>query len=60
EIPEHIRDKMFEPYVTGKARGNGLGLSIVQQVVQEHGGKVVVQSELMRTSFTMYLPLKVA
>jgi two-component system nitrogen regulation sensor histidine kinase GlnL len=58
EIPEHIKQKMFEPYVTGKARGNGLGLSIVQQVVQEHGGKVVVQSELMRTSFTMYLPLR--
>ncbi len=58
EIPEHIRDKMFEPYVTAKARGNGLGLSIVQQVVQEHGGKVVVNSELMRTSFTLYLPLK--
>ena len=58
EIPEHIRQKMFEPYVTGKERGNGLGLSIVQQVVQEHGGKVVVQSELIRTSFTMYLPLR--
>jgi len=58
EIPEHIRQKMFEPYVTAKARGNGLGLSIVQQVVQEHGGKVVVNSELMRTSFTMYLPLQ--
>ncbi len=58
EIPEHIRQKMFEPYVTGKERGNGLGLSIVQQVVQEHGGKVVVNSELMRTSFTMYLPLR--
>jgi len=59
EIPNHIREKMFEPYVTGKERGNGLGLSIVQQVVQEHGGKVVVSSELMRTSFVMYLPLKV-
>ncbi len=56
-IPAHIQDKMFEPYVTGKARGNGLGLSIVQQVVQEHGGKVEVNSELMRTSFTMFLPL---
>ena len=58
EIPEHLKEKMFEPYVTGKARGNGLGLSIVQQVVQEHGGKVVVNSERMRTSFTLYLPLK--
>jgi len=60
EIPEHIRDKMFEPYVTGKARGSGLGLSIVQQVVQEHGGKVVAHTERMRTSFTLYLPLKAA
>ena len=57
-IPDHIRDKMFEPYVTAKARGNGLGLSIVQQVVQEHGGKVMVDSAMMRTSFILYLPLK--
>ncbi|MDX8388303.1 MAG: ATP-binding protein [Ghiorsea sp.] len=57
EIPEHIRSRMFDPYVTGKTRGNGLGLSIVQQVVQEHGGKVMVQSELMRTAFTLYLPI---
>lgn len=58
EIPKHIQHKLFEPYVTGKDRGNGLGLSVVQQVAHEHGGKVKVKSEVMRTSFTMYLPLR--
>ena len=57
-IPEALRHKLFEPYVTDKTRGNGLGLSIVQQVVQEHGGKVMVHSEPMRTSFTLCLPLR--
>jgi len=58
KIPDHIQERLFEPYVTGKERGSGLGLSIVQQVVQEHGGKVICQSENMRTSFTLYLPLR--
>ena len=58
KIPEHLLGNLFEPYVTGKSRGNGLGLSIVQQVVQEHGGKVSVDSSPMRTSFTLYLPIK--
>ena len=58
KIPDEIQSKLFEPYVTAKARGNGLGLSIVQQVVQEHGGKVTVKSEGVRTVFSIYLPLK--
>jgi len=59
EIPKNIRSKLFEPYVTGKDRGNGLGLSVVQQVAHEHGGKIKVSSEVLRTTFTMYLPLNI-
>jgi len=36
-----------------------LGLSVVQQVAHEHGGKIKVSSEVLRTTFTMYLPLNI-
>jgi signal transduction histidine kinase len=37
-IPEHIMERLFEPYVTTKPRGTGLGLAIVKRIVEEHGG----------------------
>lgn len=44
-IPEARRKKIFEPFETGKQRGMGLGLSIVQEVVQSHGGAVEMTSD---------------
>ncbi|CAK0778226.1 two-component system, NtrC family, nitrogen regulation sensor histidine kinase NtrY [Gammaproteobacteria bacterium] len=37
-IPEHIMERLFEPYVTTKVRGTGLGLAIVKRIIEEHGG----------------------
>jgi signal transduction histidine kinase len=46
-IPESIRNTLFEPFVSvGKENGTGLGLTVVQKIVQDHGGEV----ELERTS----------
>ncbi|MGB3722667.1 MAG: ATP-binding protein, partial [Pacificimonas sp.] len=37
-MPEHLRERVTEPYVTTRAKGTGLGLAIVSKIVEEHGG----------------------
>ena len=39
-IPENMLNRLFEPYMTEKPRGSGLGLSIVRRIVEEHGGAI--------------------
>jgi nitrogen fixation/metabolism regulation signal transduction histidine kinase len=41
-FPEHLMKRAFEPYVTTKPKGTGLGLVIVKKIVEEHGGEVSV------------------
>jgi hypothetical protein len=55
--PENIA-KIFNPYFTTKKQGFGLGLSIAQDIVHKHEGKLTVSSERGRgTQFVVYLPL---
>ena len=41
---QKILARAFEPYVTSKARGTGLGLAMVKKIVDEHGGKIDIQN----------------
>jgi two-component system, NtrC family, sensor histidine kinase PilS len=55
-IAPQIRDRLFDPFVTTKPGGSGLGLSIVQRAVQAHGGIVTVSAPGDETRFTIVLP----
>ncbi|MGH6946287.1 MAG: two-component system sensor histidine kinase NtrB [Kiloniellales bacterium] len=55
-IPEDLRAHLFDPFVTGKAGGKGLGLALVAKIVGDHGGVVEFDSEPRRTIFRMLLP----
>jgi signal transduction histidine kinase len=58
-IPELIRGKLFEPFIShGKENGTGLGLTVVQKIVQDHGGDVTVEKTSAEgTVFRLMLPL---
>ena len=43
-FPEQVKAHAFEPYVTTKSRGTGLGLPIVKKIVDEHGGTIKIQN----------------
>jgi signal transduction histidine kinase len=58
-IPEDIRGRLFEPFVSsGKQYGTGLGLTVVQKIIQDHGGAITVTSTSQEgTVFHVILPL---
>jgi len=56
-VPEEIRDRIFQPLVSGRAEGSGLGLTLAQTFVQQHQGTIECDSVPGRTVFTMLIPL---
>ncbi|PYT31687.1 MAG: hypothetical protein DMG57_04360 [Acidobacteria bacterium] len=58
-IDSKIMDQIFNPFFTTKPEGVGLGLAIVSKIVDEHGGKMGVESEPGKGSvFRVYLPIR--
>ncbi|MDD8017179.1 MAG: cyclic nucleotide-binding domain-containing protein [Bacteroidota bacterium] len=57
-MPEEVKRKIFEPFVTyGKKHGTGLGMAIVKKVIDDHKGKIEIDSELGKgTTIRMMLP----
>lgn len=58
-IPETLRDHIFEPFVSGKTSGQGLGLALVQKLVRDMNGRVTHDRDAARglTHFRLHLPV---
>jgi two-component system, NtrC family, nitrogen regulation sensor histidine kinase GlnL len=56
-VPEEIQDRIFNPLVSGREGGTGLGLSLAQTFVQYHQGVIEFESRPGRTIFRILLPL---
>jgi signal transduction histidine kinase len=58
-IDPKIMEQIFNPFFTTKSDGVGLGLAIVSKIVDEHGGRMTVESEPGKGSvFRVYLPIQ--
>jgi two-component system nitrogen regulation sensor histidine kinase GlnL len=56
-IPEELRPHLFDPFVTTKVNGTGLGLALVAKIIGDHGGVIEFDSEPRRTVFKVMLPV---
>ncbi len=56
-ISEDIRSHMFDPFVTTKPKGSGLGLALVAKIVDDHGGTIDIDTTSKRTCIRVMLPM---
>ncbi len=59
-VPEHLRERLFLPLVSGRDQGSGFGLAIAQQIARAHGGLLEYQPLTGGSAFILRLPLLVS
>jgi two-component system, NtrC family, nitrogen regulation sensor histidine kinase GlnL len=57
-VPEHLKPHLFDPFVTTKRNGSGLGLALVAKIIGDHGGIIECESEPKCTVFRVLLPMQ--
>ncbi len=57
-IADHLKPHLFDPFVTTKPSGTGLGLALVAKIISDHGGVIECDSEPKRTIFRVLLPMQ--
>ena len=57
-VAEQLKPHLFDPFVTTKRTGTGLGLALVAKIIGDHGGVIECESEPKRTVFRVLLPLQ--
>jgi len=56
-VPEEVMPYLFDPFITTKATGTGLGLALVAKIIGDHGGTIECESLMRRTTFRVLMPV---